>query len=134
MIRRLASTILLLALSACEPAGPAPDESGAAAAIPPQQAEALYLDKCALCHGRQGDGHGPRRGSLFAKPPDFRQPSWRRGRSLREIRQLIREGRPGSDMPAWKSLGPEQVAGLAEHVLGFAQRPSASEAGSGSGH
>jgi len=90
------------------------------AVISRAQTEAVYLRDCAICHGEKGDGQGPRRGSLFNKPPDFRRLAWRRGKTLAEVRSAIRKGRPGSDMPAWKNLDEADVAGLAEYVLGFA--------------
>jgi mono/diheme cytochrome c family protein len=121
-IRRAA--IASLALLSCEPGGGGPP----AEAVPRAQARALYLERCAICHGRHGDGRGPRRGSLFAKPPDFRAPAWRRGRSPAEVRTVIRQGRPGTDMPAWKTLSDAEVAGLAEYVLSLG---SASGGGEG---
>jgi len=124
MIRWLASAILPLVLSACE-AG-----EGAVPAISRARAEAVYRERCAICHGEAGDGRGPRRGSLYRKPPDFRQPAWRHGKSLAEVRQVIREGRPGSDMPAWKSLDAEEIAGLAEYVLAFGESAGDSSASS----
>jgi len=128
MISRVAPVILLLAFSACDRAAP-PDEQ-AVVSISRAQAQDVYLKNCAICHGEKGDGHGPRRGSLFRKPPDFRQPEWRRNRSLAEIRFVIRNGKPGSDMPAWKSLDASEVSGVAEYVLAFttaARRQGAGE-------
>jgi len=115
MIRWLAPVILSLAFLACEPG------EHAVAAVSKAQAEAVYLQSCAICHGVKGDGHGPRRGSLYRKPPDFRRPAWRRGKSLDEVRSVIRDGRPGSDMPAWKSLNDAEVAGVAAYILAFAK-------------
>jgi cytochrome c oxidase cbb3-type subunit 2 len=116
MIRWLAPLILPLALWGCEPG------NDAIASVSRERAEALFLRNCAICHGEKGDGYGPRRGSLFRKPPDFRQPAWRRGRSLEQIRASIRNGRPGSDMPAWKLLDDAEVAGLAAYVSDLATR------------
>jgi len=116
MLRRPTTTaIALLVLSGCEP-GVAPAPSAANAASPAQSA-ALFLEHCAICHGEIGDGHGPRRGSLFRKPPDFRDLGWRAGKTLPELRAIIRDGRRGTDMPPWRTLGEPAIAGLAEHVL-----------------
>ena len=129
MTPRLATAILLLALSACE-CETAPGQR-VVTAVSRERAEAVYLQKCAICHGERGDGQGPRRGSLFKKPPDFRQVAWREGKSLEQVRSVIRDGRPGSDMPAWKSLDDAEIAGLAKYVLGFADASgSRTEAGS----
>jgi mono/diheme cytochrome c family protein len=123
MTRWLVPAISLLALSGCEPSGEPPGGSPIES-IPAAEAAALYRQNCSICHGESGDGHGPRRGSLYNKPPDFRQPYWRRDRAAAEIRSLIRNGRPGTDMPAWKSLDEREIAGLAEHVLGFSEGAS----------
>ena len=115
MIRALLTATLLLALSACE-AEPPP-----AAGIAPAEARSLFVQHCAICHGESGDGHGPRRRSLHAKPPDFRQASWRRGATDEGVRETIREGRPGTDMPAWRTLSDAEIAGLATYVLGLSE-------------
>jgi high-affinity iron transporter len=122
MIRWLAAAILPLALSACRPGGDAPEDDGVAAVSPvsPERAAALYAAHCAICHGEKGGGDGPRRGSLYRKPPDFRAADWRQHKSLADLRTAIRDGRPGTDMPAWKSLADDEVAGLAKHVLHLA--------------
>jgi len=113
-----AAAIAWLALSACERGAPTPPEGGAP---PVSRAEAavLFARHCAICHGDKGDGQGPRRASLFRKPPDFRSPGWREGKSASKLRDVIRHGIPGSDMPAWPSLEPAQIAGLADYVLGL---------------
>ncbi len=109
-MRWLTRGILLLAFSACDAGEPA------VVAVSPAAARALYVESCAICHGDRGDGQGPRRRSLFRKPPDFTRQAWRQDKSLEELRSLIREGRPGSDMPAWKSLDDAEIAGLAVYV------------------
>lgn len=113
-----AALLTLLALSGCDAGRDRP----AAQAIAPAQARSLYLEKCAICHGEGGDGRGPRRGSLHVKPPDFRQPAWRSDATFASARTAISEGRPNTDMPAWRTLSDAEVAGLAEYVLGFATR------------
>ena len=118
-MRWLLPGILLLAFSACD--GGESARGVDSAAISAARARTLYLAKCAICHGERGDGQGPRRGSLFRKPPDFRRPAWRQGKSLAELRSAIREGRPGSDMPAWKTLDDAEIAGLAAYVAGLAE-------------
>lgn len=114
-----------LALLSCEPGGEAPPVEAVSSA----KAQALFLKDCAICHGERGDGHGPRRGSLFNKPPDFRSPAWRADKSPAELRSVIRHGRPGTDMPAWKNLDDAEVAGLAEYVLAFGAGEDRRQAG-----
>jgi mono/diheme cytochrome c family protein len=124
MKRLLATTaIASLALSACsreETGAPAVPEGERVSA---ERAAGLYARHCAICHGDDGDGRGPRHASLFRKPRDFRDPRWREERTPAEVRAAIRDGRPGSDMPAWGSrLDEAEIAALAEYVLGFGDR------------
>jgi len=124
MIRWLAATaIAALALSACEPGAPSPDSTGADR-VSQERAAALFVRYCAICHGENGDGHGPRRGSLFRKPPDFRDPAWRAGRTVEGEAARIRDGVPGTDMPSWRRLDDAEIRALSRYVLGLAHEPS----------
>jgi len=94
---------MLLALSGCEQAE---------VAVPPgfdsPQARArgreLFLRHCAICHGERADGQGPRRGSLVPAPANFRDPSWRGRTTPARTYAVVRQGRPGTPMPAWKPV------------------------------
>jgi mono/diheme cytochrome c family protein len=119
MRRWLATTILPLVLSACEATEPG------ITPVSPERARALYREHCVICHGISGDGQGPRRGSLYRKPPDFRREAWRQGRTPAALREVIRNGVPGSDMPAWRTLQDDELAGLVEYVLAFSEERDA---------
>lgn len=114
MIRWITTLAAWLALSGCEPSSEAPPSEPAVAR---EVAADLFARNCALCHGENGDGNGPRRASLFRKPPDFRSALWRESRSAADLRRAIRDGLPTSDMPAWSRLGEAAIAGLADYVL-----------------
>lgn len=120
-----ATGLTLLALLACEGGDAAPSVE----AIPREQARRLYIDHCAICHGIAGDGLGPRHRSLHMRPPDFRRAAWRREATRGGALAAIRDGRPGTDMPAWKTLTGSEIAGLADYVLSFQVQGAA---GSGS--
>ena len=116
MTRALAGwlTLASLAHSACDapaPREPAPDPASLA------RGGALYRAHCALCHGERGDGRGPRRASLSRAPADFRSPLWRAQVDRERVRRAIRDGLPGSDMPAWRGLGQRAVDDLTSYVL-----------------
>jgi mono/diheme cytochrome c family protein len=118
MSRSITKTaIAFLLLWGCDLQTPAPS---AVDSVSRAEAATLFLGHCAICHGARGDGFGPRRMSLYKKPPDFRSPVWRQGRSSAEVRAVIREGVRGSDMPPWKRLGEAEIAGLAGYVLDLA--------------
>lgn len=70
----------------------------------------LFGDNCAACHGRQGQGNQ----ELGA--PDLTDTDSLYGRDADSIVASITDGRSGS-MPAWKSLGNENVRALTHYVL-----------------
>jgi mono/diheme cytochrome c family protein len=118
--------IVLLAFTACR---------GADADLPPayrhldvpearlQSAEAraqgrtLFLSHCALCHGKQGNGHGRREMGLSTAPADFTDPSWRSQATPRHVFFWIREGVQGTPMPAWRALSDDETWDLVAYVL-----------------
>ena len=63
----------------------------------------LFMRDCAHCHGRSGDGNSPVRQSLHPAPLSLT------AFDLTEsfVLHLLREGVPGSDMPAWH-VSPEE--------------------------
>lgn len=111
--RRLSRAFILgLALLVCssfggcgvgDPGGfPAELRTPEARAEAREAGRALYREGgCALCHGENADGRGVRRAALSAPPQDFTNPAWRRRTTPREIFTVIREGKPGTSMPAW---------------------------------
>ena len=123
---------MLLAFSGCK--GPESDLPAAyrRLAVPEEtlsspearrRGRALFLQHCALCHGDRGDGRGPRREGLSSPPRDFTDPAWRRSTTPRLVYFAIREGRPQTPMPAWKTLEPSQAWDLTAYVLAAGERP-----------
>jgi mono/diheme cytochrome c family protein len=77
----------------------------------------LFLQSCAICHGERGDGQGAR-ASAFATPPrDFTNEAWQRSTSPRRIYRAIRDGLPGTPMPAWRMLGDDALVNLTAYVV-----------------
>jgi cytochrome c oxidase cbb3-type subunit III len=74
-----------------------------------EKGRAIYRSNCAFCHGLTGlGGRGPDLVSGTKK-------------SDAELRRIIRDGVPGTTMPAFKSLAPEetiQVVGFLNHLRG----------------
>jgi mono/diheme cytochrome c family protein len=77
----------------------------------------LFLKHCALCHGENGNGNGPRREGLTKPPRNFAYPAWRQSTSPRRVFFAIREGIRGTAMPAWPSLTEEETWDLTAYVL-----------------
>lgn len=77
----------------------------------------LFHEHCVLCHGENADGRGQRREGLSGRPADFTSAAWRSEATSDGVSHAIREGKPGTSMPAWRSLGDSEVADLTAYVL-----------------
>jgi hypothetical protein len=85
-------------------------------------AASLFGDRCAVCHGANGDGKGPGSANLNPKPRDFRNRKWQRSVTDATITKAIVYGGPAvglsSAMAANPDLEPQPsvVAALVEHI------------------
>ena len=122
--------IALLALWACSRDRDLPPpyrslavpEARLASAPARQRGRALFLEHCALCHGEHADGRGIRR-NLSSRPVSFTDLEWRRRATPRLVYHLLREGKQGTAMPAWKVLDEDQTWDLVAYVLSVAGEP-----------
>lgn len=123
MMRALA-VILFTALFPLTAAGQAEPDLGTE-----QQREAgraLYLDKCAQCHGDTGQGDGEAAPFMRPMPRDFTAgiykvrttPSGQLPTDDDMIR-VIREGMPYTGMPAWPQLNENQIRNLVYFIKTF---------------
>lgn len=80
---------------------------------PNKVGQRLYLQNCALCHGSDA------RGSTGF--PNLTDKDWLYGGSPEQIKTTLLHGRIAA-MPAWASLGEENVDNLTEYVLKLAGR------------
>jgi DMSO reductase family type II enzyme heme b subunit len=83
----------------------------------------LYLQHCAACHGDQGNGQGLAARFLFPKPRDFGRGQFRLVStknfvpSREDLRTVLLRGMPGSAMPPWSHLAPQEIDRLIDEVL-----------------
>jgi len=80
----------------------------------------LFAEHCALCHGARADGRGVRR-ILSTPAADFTDRFWRDSVTPRYVYAVIREGKRGTPMPAWKLLSSEQTWDLTAYVMRVAE-------------
>ena len=91
-----------------------------------QKGKTFFMDNCATCHGKSGNGRGPRAYFINPKPRNFLHPASRQVLNRVELFEMISEGRPGTEMPAWdKVLSPQEIANVSEFVFQHFIRPTA---------
>jgi mono/diheme cytochrome c family protein len=121
---------LLLMCSACSRGDAALPEPYRDLSVPAQRISSaaarragrhLYLEHCAICHGRNANGRGPRHAYLSGDPANFTSREWRRSMTPRRVYYIVREGVDGTSMPSWKSLTPAQCWDLTAYVLSVSE-------------
>jgi hypothetical protein len=94
----------------------------AASADTPTDANSMFSDRCAVCHGQNGDGKGPASESLDPKPVDFRDRKWQRSVTDAKIAKAIVYGGPAVGLSASMTANPDLetqpgvVAALVKHI------------------
>lgn len=86
----------------------------------------IFSGNCAACHGADG------KGVAAMKTPDFTNPTFQAALSKASVTKTIREGKPGTAMPAWGGkLSEAEIAAVAGFVqsLGQGNRPASGAAG-----
>lgn len=86
-----------------------------------RRGRAVFLQRCAICHGVKADGHGIRKVGLSGPPRNFRDPSWRESAEPRHLFQVISEGIPGTSMAAWPILSVDQRWDVIAYILSVAE-------------
>ncbi|HUI96350.1 MAG TPA: cytochrome c [Xanthobacteraceae bacterium] len=77
---------------------------------------AMFAAHCALCHGANGDGRGPRRAAMDPAPADLTLPPWSDPASAGKLYLAIRDGVPGTAMPSWPTLSDDQIWNVVAYV------------------
>ncbi len=95
-----------------------------ASAQAPVDGEAIYRERCAFCHGDEGDGNGPVARYLDPRPRDFTsgQFKFRTTASgelpLREdVINIVKQGVRGTAMPSWEGiLSQAEIEAVVDYV------------------
>ncbi len=99
-----------------------------------REGERLFQANCAFCHAADGTGKGWIGRFLKAHPRDLTDRRALAGRTRSDIRRVIREGLPGTTMPAWRDvLDADQIDAIVAYISRvfqpFPEAPAASPAG-----
>jgi mono/diheme cytochrome c family protein len=89
----------------------------------------LYRRHCAHCHGISGDGRGPTAMILNPYPRDYRPGIFKFKSTTRndrptddDLTRVVKNGIPGTAMPSFALLPPDEVAALVEYVKYLSMR------------
>jgi DMSO reductase family type II enzyme heme b subunit len=123
----VAVTSLVLGLWLSWPAGEVQADGSARPAGQSGRGQQIYEERCAACHGSNGDGLGPGADHLFVKPRDFTRDEYKikstvgdEFPSRDDLIQVIAEGMPGSSMPAWNGiLTRDEMGAVADYIQTF---------------
>ena len=123
MNRLLARTLVLAYL--CAGAAGAADRP--LTVVDANAGKALYIQECSGCHGERGNGAGPAAAFLDPRPRDFTKRMFKlrstptgQPPTTDDVLRTIERGIPGTAMPAFAFLPPEDRRHIAAHVLRLA--------------
>jgi len=82
-----------------------------------RQGEKLFQGNCAFCHGADGTGKNWIGSFLEPHPRNLRDPAFMDTMTRTRLRKTIKEGLPGTSMPAWKSvLDQDEINAIVAYV------------------
>ena len=82
-----------------------------------KRGEQIFQRNCAFCHAADGSGKNWIGAFLEPHPRDLSEGAFMAERTRAELTAAIREGLPGTSMPAWKSvLSREEIAALVAYL------------------
>lgn len=78
---------------------------------------AIYEQYCTVCHGRNGEADTPLGRILVPRPRNLADPIAMARIDDTHIHEVIRDGKPGTSMPAWnRILDAQQIADVATYI------------------
>ena len=80
----------------------------------------VYTERCSPCHGDHGRGDGPTAPALQPPPRDFGEAAFWKGRSIADLRAIVKHGKPGTMMPPFEGvLSDAEIDAVAESLRRF---------------
>lgn len=93
-----------------------------------EQGKRFFESNCFTCHGKLGDGKGPRSSFITPKPRNFLTPESRGPLNRPALFAAVRDGLRGTVMPSWgKVLSDQEIANVAEYVFESFIHPQAEQ-------
>jgi cbb3-type cytochrome c oxidase subunit III len=81
------------------------------AAVPAADGAAIFKKNCMMCHGADGKGFPA------LKTPNFTDPKWQSSTKDKEMREVIKNGKKGTAMPAFSSsLKDEEISAVIAYI------------------
>jgi len=81
------------------------------AAVPGVSGAAIFTKNCAACHGTDGKGFPA------LKTPNFTDPKWQSSTKDKEMREVIKNGKKGTAMPAFGAqLKDEEISAVVAYI------------------
>lgn len=84
----------------------------------------LFAVNCASCHGTRGEGDGDRAASLSPKPRNYRTEKFKFGDDVVSIYNTLLKGSPGTSMPSFQLLPPEDLFAMTHYVRTLIPNPA----------
>lgn len=84
-----------------------------------KKGEDVYRTNCLNCHGTQGRGDGPVADQLTPRPADLTSEKVQQ-KSDKDLLMIVRDGKPGTSMPAWKGeLSDQKILDVLAYLRGL---------------
>ncbi len=88
----------------------------------------LFHDYCSVCHGEKGDGDSRAQNSMIPPPRDFTTPQAATELTHARMLAMVREGKPGTAMPGWKTqLSDQEIVAVVDYIRERIMKPIATE-------
>ena len=85
-----------------------------------------YDAYCSVCHGDSGQGALHAQQGMMPPPKDFTDPAFARTMTRDRMIAVIRNGKPGTAMIAWKAeINEQEIAQIADYIIGNFLVPAA---------